>query len=280
MRPREALVPLLLLVAPALAGCVHEREKVVGIVPEGALAPPDPRDRASRETAWSERAFGRRRARGAERAAFASAREDGRATYASPPAALASYAPVPLEASDDAAERGSERGTDRASASPTSGTPATGAPPTRAPANAAPAAAPPPPVVRAAAPPAHRPIAATTSLADVAREKFLASVTEVGAQRATLYVPAAYAAEVSLTGATVSDDAPGRRTATGSAVATLRHLTVRGAQVTVVVREGDPDLQLTARGDVSLRSDPPASALDETGLKALFLKNDGYTPLR
>ncbi len=44
--------------------------------------------------------------------------------------------------------------------------------------------------------------------------------------------------------------------------------------------EGAPDLQLSARGNVSLRSDQPASVIDETGLQSLLLRNDGYTPLR
>ncbi len=245
---RRRLVSLLgTLAALSLPACVHERTKVVGNVPEGALAPPSPRDRASRESTWSERAFGRRRGRGAEATSFEASRDAGPAPEFVP----ASYSTAPAPAADAAdAAAGPER------------------------------SAPPPAVVRSSAPPAHRAIPATTSLADVAREKFLVATTTVTAQRVTLYVPAAYAAEVSLLGAAVSDDAPGRRTAAGSGVATLRRLTVKATQLTVVVRDGNPDLQLTARGDVSLHSDQPASVLDESGLKSLFLKNDGYTPLR
>jgi len=260
---RRGTAPLLASFAVLVfAGCVHEREKVVGIVPEGALAPPQARGRETTESSWSRRAFGRRGGRGAavveedtetSRRAFGgggASRADAEVFFTSaasrPPHefAPATATTVPV------AESHSDR------------------------------AVPGPAVVRAAAPPAHRPIAATTSLEEVAREKFLVATTTVAAQRATLYVPAAYAAEVSLAGATVTDDAPGRRTATGSGVATLRRLTVRAGQVTVVVREGNPDVQLTARGDVSLRSDQPASLLDEAGLRGLFLKNDGYTPLR
>jgi hypothetical protein len=255
---RRRLAPLACSAAAlalALAGCVHEREKVVGIVPEGALAPPSARDRADRESSWSERAFGRRRGRGAEAAtADGGAPRWGRETVAAPRAETASFR-APTDAGS---------------------TPAFATAAVEAPGRSTPE----PAVARTAAPAAHRAIAATTSLEDVAREKFLVATTTIAAQRATLYVPAAYAAEISLTGATVSDDAPGRRTATGTGVVTLRRLTVKAAQVTVVVRDGNPDVQLTARGDVSLHSDQPASVLDETGLRSLFLKNDGYTPFR
>ena len=113
--------------------------------------------------------------------------------------------------------------------------------------------------------PAHRPIPAGESLEDRARTKFLSSTTEISADRATLYVPRAYAGEVSRQGTTV---------------ATLRRLTVRASLLTVVVRDENPDLQLSARGSVSFRSDQPASVIEETGLRSLLLKNDGYTPLR
>ncbi len=120
-------------------------------------------------------------------------------------------------------------------------------------------------VATSVAPPAHRPLPAGETLEDRARTKFLASTTDVSADRATLYVPRAYAGEVSREGATV---------------VRLRRLTVRAGQLNVVVRDDNPDLQLSARGGVSFRSDQPASVIEETGLRSLLLKNDGYTPLR
>ena len=113
--------------------------------------------------------------------------------------------------------------------------------------------------------PAHRPIPAGETLEERERTKFLSSTTEVSADRVTLYVPRAMAGEVSREGATV---------------ARLRRLTVRAVRLSIVVRDGNPDVQLTARGSVSLRSDQPASVIEESGLKSLLLKNDGYTPLR
>ena len=113
--------------------------------------------------------------------------------------------------------------------------------------------------------PAHRPIPAGESLEDRARTKFLSSPTEISADRATLYVPRAYENELLRQGTTV---------------VALRRLTVRASQLTVVVRDGNPDVQLSARGSVSFRSDQPASVIEETGLRSLLLKNDGYTPLR
>lgn len=199
-----------------LAACVHERAKSIGYVKEGALAPPAPNDAALTASAWSDRAFGRRRARA----------DDG-PVRESPAAIPVAAAPASFDVPSG------DRTLDRA-------------------------------VRVSEAPPAHRAIPAGESLEARAREKFLASATEVFAERATLYVPRAYEPEIVREGLTI---------------VTLRRLTVRASQLTVVVRDGNPDIQLSARGGVSFRSDQPASILEESGLRSLLLKNDGYTPL-
>ena len=62
---------------------------------------------------------------------------------------------------------------------------------------------------------------------------------------------------------------------------TVRNLTVRARRVTLVLRpEAGADFQVSARGAASLHSDQPSSLLEETGLRSLLLKNDGYVPLR
>jgi hypothetical protein len=160
------------------------------------------------------------------------------------------------------------------------------------PAAPAPAAAPAPvaapaAVVRSppagdAAPAAHRPLAAGKTLEEVAREKFLSAATTIDAEKATVTVPAALAAEASLRGTTVREDGgPNRRVAEGVAVLTLRRLTVKARRIVLVARDdGKDDVQVSARGNASLESDQPASVVHESGLKALLLTNDGYVPLR
>ena len=130
-------------------------------------------------------------------------------------------------------------------------------------------------------PPAHRPLAAGRTLEEAARETFLESATTIDAEKATVTVPAAYAAEASLQGTVVKEEGPGRRVAEGVATLTLRRLTVRARRIVFVAREGaGGDVQITARGGVTLRSDQPASVIEETGLRSLILTNDGYVPLR
>lgn len=211
--PRLPLVASLALLA--VAGCVHERSKSIGVVPEGALA---------RESAGSERAF---------------------APTAAP---SRTRVPPPIRSPEPEPEAAA------AVVAPRDGAPAP--------------------------PAAHRAIPAGESLADRARDTFLSSTTDLAAERVTLYVPRALASEVSLEGTTVADDGPGRRVAAGAAVLRLRRLTVRAASLTVVVRDDNPNLQASARGGVSLRSDQPASVVEESGLRSLILRNDGYTPLR
>jgi hypothetical protein len=127
----------------------------------------------------------------------------------------------------------------------------------------------------------HRPLPAGTSVEQAQRERFLASPTTVVAERATLYLPAALAAEARLSGASVVEEAPGRRVATGDAVLVVRRLTVRAARVTLVARDdGTSDLALSARGRVAFHADLPASVIEERDLKTLLIRNDAFTPLR
>ena len=136
-------------------------------------------------------------------------------------------------------------------------------------------------VKTSAAPRAHAKWAPGATAAQMAREKFLNAITTIDAEKVTVYVPAEYAAEVGLVGASVVHDGPGRRTASGSAVLTLRRLTVRARRLTVSVKaESGGDFQVSARGAVSLESDQPSSLLSESGVRQLLLKNDGYVPLR
>ena len=138
-----------------------------------------------------------------------------------------------------------------------------------------------PAVKTSAAPPAHARLAPGASLEQRAREAFLNALTTIDAESATVYLAPGYASEASLAGAAVTEDRASRRTADGSAVLTIRRLTVRARRVTLVVRsDGLLDVQVAARGAVSLRSDQPASVVEETGLRSLLLRNDGYVPLR
>jgi hypothetical protein len=132
-----------------------------------------------------------------------------------------------------------------------------------------------------AAPPAHRPLAAGRTLEDVAREKFLEATTNIDAEKATVTVPAGYAAEARLSGTTLKEDDPKRRIAEGVAVLTRRRLTIRARRIVLVARDdGSQDVQIAARGNVVLESDQPASVVKESGLRSLLLTNDGYLPLR
>lgn len=243
---RHVAFPLAVSLA-ALTGCVHERTKApIGTFAEGVLAPPSS---LAAPSTWSDRAFGRKGGSGGGDARDERERSGWNPSWGRPSA----VADVSVEAVAPSVASPKPR-RERAEA--------------------------PPSITTSAAPPAHRPIPESVSLDDVARVKFLRSTTDIDAQRVTLYVPRELANEVRLNGASVADDGPGRRTATGGASATLRRLTLRGSQVTIVARDDNPDIQLTARGDVSFHSDQPASVIDESGLKTLLLKNDGYTPLR
>lgn len=244
-----------MLLSCASAGCVHRRDKQLVYVEEGALAPRD-------AAAHRPRALDRRRPRtpppDADPAAaaalrtVAAARDDGVAAAEGPDAkGVRAPGDAPGPAPSTRPPDGHAPGVADAS-DPTPG---------------------PPP------PPAHRALAEGVRLEDVAREVLFACETTVVAEKATLYVPPRYAAEATLSGATVVDAGPGRRTAT-LGVLRLRRLEVRARTLSLVVRTDGDDVSLTARGDVSFRAERPASVIDERGLKTLLVRNDGYTPLR
>ena len=115
------------------------------------------------------------------------------------------------------------------------------------------------------APKAHRALEQGLSLERRAQETCLRCETLVEADKVTLYVSPALAAEARV----------------GEHVLTLRRLTIRASTLRLVARtDGLDDLSLSARGHVRFRSDRPASILDEQDLKSLLVHNEGYTPLR
>lgn len=127
-------------------------------------------------------------------------------------------------------------------------------------------------------PPGMRP---AKPLEDRARERFLDCPTEVHAERLTLILPAALAAEAHLTGARVEDVAPDERTAEGGARLMCRELTLVGERITLRLRPpGSGDVQITARGEVELVSTRRGRVLREVGLRSLVLTNDQMLPLR
>jgi hypothetical protein len=126
----------------------------------------------------------------------------------------------------------------------------------------------------------HRPLPPGATLEERARERFLAHDTRVVAREATVYVPERYAREAALLGTSVEAQGGDRRVALGAATLTLRRLTVRAAKVTLVARGDGEPVQITARGDVSFRSDQPASLVEEEGLRGLLIRDDTHTPLR
>lgn len=261
-----------------LGACVHEREKVVARLEEGALAPRGERGAAARperEGVSRRRGWGAFDRGGPDRAeeGGGAGEGDGRVGREGSPLPSIVPASVPVEpgeafrtavAAPEASEptpivtvarAPSDDGGVRVERGPRTGT--------------------------SSAAPAHRALPAGMSLERIAKEKFLAADTQIRAEKVTLYVPASYAAEASLTGASVVDEGSGRRTAVGGARLVLRRLTIHAERLTLVAKS-DPaaDVQLSARGDVSLRSDQPASIVEESGLRSLLLRNDGYTPLR
>lgn len=124
----------------------------------------------------------------------------------------------------------------------------------------------PAPVKTSSAPPAHEAVADVATLQRRQRETFLTCTTTIRAEKATLFVPPRYAAEAVLD---------------GTSRLTLRRLTIEARQVKLVLRtDGSDDVSISARGEVSFHADRPASVIAETGLKALLVRNDGYTPLR
>jgi hypothetical protein len=127
---------------------------------------------------------------------------------------------------------------------------------------------------------APRGAASARSLEEQARERFLDHPTELKAQQITLYAPPSILAEGRLTGADLSEPTAGRRVAVGAARLVLRELTLTAERITLRAREGTPDIQITARGDVQLVSRQREQVIREEGLKSLILTNDQITPLR
>ena len=238
--PAWLVVPL-----AGLPACVHEREKAFAHVEAGALAPRAVRARPRRPTRAAPPA---RKGWGAFR------RREGVLAGASGGAGLVDRSGGGGGRSD-AATRGvvpdPESGatfvpTSLSTASATEGaSPIVDVPRVPADDDGGVRVEPGPRIGTSSAPPAHRPLPPGASLERIAREKFLSAETEIRAEKVTLYVPAVYAAEASLTGATVVEEAPGRRTAVGGATLVLRRLTIRAERLTLVAKS-DPasDVQL------------------------------------
>ena len=245
--------------------CVHQREKPLAILPEGALAPD---------------------ARGATTGPRPARRPSG-----VPTAQLCSYVPRSVAGGDDMPAVSSDEpaavtsssargdGAHRAQSSERARQESATALADHARSSDATVAT--DGLVRhSSAPPAHQAIAADVSLEQVAREAFLSCDSSVVAEKAAVFVPARYAPEIQLTGLAVESPSPGRRVASAGALR-LRRLTVRAASLTVTVRDdGREDFSIQARGDVSFDADRPASVIAERHLKMLLVTNDRYTPLR
>lgn len=232
-RARAAVLVVLgaLGVAGGATGCVTERQKSVAILEEGSLAPPEARAALVGGAGRGARGYRRPRSPASGAAATTTALDR----------------PLPAVTEVATAELGADVVGER-------------------PAPEVAAQVVPAPFKTSAAPRAHAPVADVATLERRRRETFLACTTTIRAEKATLFVPARYAAEAVLTGTTRL---------------TLRHLTIDAKTVKLVVRtDGSDDVSISARGDVSFHADRPASLIAEEGLKLLLVRNDGYTPLR
>lgn len=112
------------------------------------------------------------------------------------------------------------------------------------------------------------------------RVRYLDHPTRIQAARITLYCPAALEPEVQLNGTTVEAKRPDRRIATGQARLLLRDLTLEGERITLRIRGEDPDVQITARGDVDFVTMQKGQVMRQEGVRALLITNEQVVPLR
>ncbi len=112
------------------------------------------------------------------------------------------------------------------------------------------------------------------------RERYLDHPTRLRAERIAFYCPAALAHEVRLTGEAVEQKKPTRRVATGRARLLCRELTLEARKITLNVRGEDPDVQITARGNVHFVTQQKAQMLREEGIRSLLITNEQVVPLR
>ena len=113
----------------------------------------------------------------------------------------------------------------------------------------------------------------------LAAEHFLRHPTRVVAGSITFYCPARLAAEVRLTGQDMLKTHATRRLARGNARLVLRELTLEAGRITLRTRD-DPDVQVTARGNVSLVSKVADHVMREEGVRGVLITNDKVVPLR
>jgi hypothetical protein len=155
----------------------------------------------------------------------------------------------------------------------------TSAPPTAAPAEPPRGDAVPVPRRRGpAAPPRGTRPAKSPEVA--ARERYLDHPTLLRASRITFRCPPAYIPECRLAGASVREEAPGRRLAEGRARLVCRELTLEADSLVLEARtDGRPDLQWTARGAISFVSDQRGQVFRHEGVRSLLVTNDRVVAL-
>ncbi|MDJ0975390.1 MAG: hypothetical protein QNJ98_13075 [Planctomycetota bacterium] len=116
---------------------------------------------------------------------------------------------------------------------------------------------------------------------ELVRAHYLDNPTTVRAGKITFYCPAAYLGEVRLKADDIVNTSADRRVATGGARLLCRELTLIAERITLRIRrDGDAELQVTARGNVELVSRVRNKATRETGLRSLILRQDQMMPLR
>lgn len=112
------------------------------------------------------------------------------------------------------------------------------------------------------------------------RDRYLDNPSRIKADRIAFYCPAALAREVQLTGASVETRSATRRIATGRARLLCRELTLEGEKISLTIRGEDPDVQITARGDVHFVTRQKVQTLREEGVRTLIITNEQIVPLR
>ena len=115
---------------------------------------------------------------------------------------------------------------------------------------------------------------------DRRRDRYLDHPTRIRAERIAFYCPAALAGEVQLRGESVETKQPTRRVAMGRASLLCRELTLEAEKITLNVRGEDPDVQITARGNVHFVTKQKAQVLREEGVRSLLVTNEQVVPLR
>ena len=115
---------------------------------------------------------------------------------------------------------------------------------------------------------------------ELRRHRYLDNPTRLRAGRVAFYCPEALASEIHLTGGRVEAKGAKRRVATGGARLICRELTLEADKISLNLRGEDPDIQLTARGDVHFVTRQRSQVLREEGIRSLLITNEQIVPLR